>query len=165
MNENTFDETDFRRVIERVLAATPNMTRLKLNLPFQVVGRTSSTATLLLATTFACVAGRPADEYKPLETMVLDHVSDTTLSSICNNPIDLNNALATFAGLKHLVLSLKRQEARLDRQGTFTVQLWFLIRKALNLESLCIIGWNVKRDINVRLHRHSMAFNGLVWHS
>jgi hypothetical protein len=163
MNENTFDETDFRRVIDGVLSATPNMTRLKLNLPFQVVGRASSTATLLLATTLACLAGRPPEEYKPLETLVLDHVSDTTLISICNNPMDLVNALTALGSLKNMVLSIKRQEARLATQSTFSTNLWFLIRKATNLESLCLIGWNIKRDINVRMCRHFLAQSGTLY--
>jgi hypothetical protein len=162
MNENTFDETDFRRVIDGVLSATPNMTRLKLNLPFQVVGRASSTATLLLATTLASVAGRPSEDYKPLETLVLDHVSDTTLISICNNPMDLVNALTAFGGLKNMVLSIKRQEARQATQSTFSTNLWFLIRKATSLESLCLIGWNIKRNIDVRMCRHVLAQSGML---
>lgn len=138
---------------------TPNMHRLKVNLPFQVVGRASLTATLFLATTLACVARR-SEEFKALETLVLDHVSDTTILNICNNPIDARNALACFASLKHLVLSIKRQETRMTRQKTFTQNLWLLIRRALSLESLCLIGWNVKRDINTRKHRHAVSFNG-----
>jgi hypothetical protein len=165
MTENTFDETDFRRVIEGVLAATPKMTRLKLNLPFQVVGRAGSTATLLFATTLACVAARPADEYKALETLVLDHVSDTTIIDICNNPIDLKNVLTTFAGLKHLVLSVRRQEVPINRQQTFSLHLSFLIRKAVELESLCLMGWNVKREMNQRLRRDSGSFDGSIRHS
>jgi hypothetical protein len=138
---------------------TPNMHRLKINLPFQVVGRASLTATLFLATTLACVATR-AEESRNLETLVIDHVSDTTILNICNNPIDARNALACFASLKHLVLSIKRQETRMARQKTFTQNLWLLIRRAVGLESLCLIGWNVKRDINTRKHRHSVSFNG-----
>ena len=135
------------------------MRRLKVNLPFQVVGRASLTATFFLATTLACVARRP-EEFKALETLILDHVSDTTIVKICNNPIDARNALTCFASLKHLVLSIKRQETRMTRQKTFTQNLWLLIRKAVGLESLCLIGWNVKRDINTRKHRHAVSFNG-----
>lgn len=162
MNENTFDETDFRRVVERVFSAAHNMTRLKLNLPFQVVGRASATATLLLATTLACLASRPPEEYQPLETLVLDHVSDTTLISICNNPIDLRNALVTFRHLKNMVLSIKRQEARAATQVTFGANLWFLIRKAKDLESLCLIGWNTRRDITLRVSRHGFIDGGML---
>ncbi|KAE9376626.1 hypothetical protein N431DRAFT_501442 [Stipitochalara longipes BDJ] len=160
MNESTFDETDFREVLENVLDATPNMRRLKLNLPFQVVGQQSRTATLLLATTMAALTKRP-EEAKVLDTLVLDHVSDTTMIDICNNPMDLGNAIRAFSGLKHLVLSIKRQEARDARQAAFTKHLWFLIRKAVDLESLCLIGWNVKRDIATRTHLHGVSPN--VW--
>jgi hypothetical protein len=136
------------------------MRRLKLNLPFQVVGQQSRTATLLLATTMAALTKRP-EEAKELDTLVLDHVSDTTMIDICNNPIDLGNTIQAFSGLKHLVLSIKRQEARDARQAAFTKHLWFLIRKATNLESLCLIGWNVKRDIATRTHLHGVSAN--VW--
>jgi hypothetical protein len=145
---------------QSVLEATPNMRRLKLNLPFQVVGQQSRTATLLLATTLSCLTKRP-EEYRPIETLVLDHVSDTTFSDICNNPMDLSYAIKTFAQLKNLVLSIKRQEARNSKQITFTQNLWFLIRKAVNLDSLCLIGWNVKRDISTRRYAHGVSFN--VW--
>ena len=161
MSEDTFEETDFRRVVKGVLAATPNMNRLKLNLPFQVVGKTSSTATLLLATTLQCIAQRPVEEYKALETFVLDHLSDTTLITLCNNPMDVGNAIKSFAGLKNLIMSIKRQESRVASQSVFTQQLWFLIRKAINLESLCLIGGNPRRDITKRRHRHSVSRNGL----
>ncbi|TVY37351.1 hypothetical protein LOCC1_G008603 [Lachnellula occidentalis] len=150
MSESTFDETDFRRVLENVLEHIPNTSRLKMNLPFQVVGDQSLTATLLLATTFASLAKRD-EEHLSLETLVIDHVSDTTINNICNNPIDLKNAMKTFKELTHLVLSFKRQE---KRNSTFNRNLWFLIRKAGKLGSLCLVGWNVKRDILTRRHRH-----------
>ena len=159
MSESTFDEADFKKVVKTVMDSTPNMKRLKVNLPFQVVGRASLTATLFLATTLACVANRP-EESKELETLVLDHVSDTSILNICHNPMDARNALASFQGLKHLVLSIKRQETMIARQKTFTQNLWLLIRRAAKLESLCLIGWNIKRDINTRKHRHAVSLNG-----
>lgn len=124
-----------------------------MNLPFQVVGDQSLTATLLLATTFASLAKRD-EEHISLETLVIDHVSDTTINNICNNPIDLKNAMKTFKELTHLVLSFKRQE---KRNSTFNRNLWFLIRKAGKLGSLCLVGWNVKRNIKTRRHRHRGA--------
>ncbi|KAK0104954.1 hypothetical protein ONS95_005215 [Cadophora gregata] len=158
LNDSTFDETDFRRVTENVLEHTPNLKRLKLNLPFQVVGQTSRTATVLLATTLACLAQRP-EEHTLLQTMVLDHVSDTTLIDICHNPMDLNNAITTFSHLKHLVLSIKRQESLPSTQSSFSNNLWFLIEKATPLESLCLIGWNIRRDIKTRRHCHNVSYN------
>ena len=148
-----------------MLATTPNITRLKLNLPFQVVGQLSTTATLLLATAFAALANARPEEHQPLKTLVLDHVSDTTINAICNNHMDLKNAIKAFADLKHLVLSIKRQESRNTRQASFGQNLWFLIRKAVKLESLCLIGWNVKRDIKTRRHGHSVPFNDWMMRS
>ncbi|CZT41918.1 uncharacterized protein RSE6_01732 [Rhynchosporium secalis] len=158
LNDTTFDETDFRRVVEGVLELTPNMKRFKLNLPFQVVGQTSRTATVLLATALACLAKRP-EEHKFLQTMVLDHVSDTTLMHICHNPMDLSNAISTFSVLKHLVLSIKRQESSPTAQSSFSSNLWLLIEKAVPLESLCLIGWNIRRDMNTRRHCHNVSYN------
>ncbi|KAL5314265.1 hypothetical protein ACEPPN_018690 [Leptodophora sp. 'Broadleaf-Isolate-01'] len=164
LNDTTFDETDFRRVIHEVLEVTPNMKRLKLNLPFQVVGQTSRTATVLLATALACLAKRP-EEHEVLQTMVLDHVSDTTLIDICHNPMDIINAITTFSGLKHLILSIKRQESLPSKQSSFSNNLWFLIEKAIPLESLCLIGWNIKRDINTRRHCHNVSYNNWTMRS
>lgn len=158
MNENTFDETDFKRVTDVVLQSTPNMTRLKVNLPFQVVGLASQTATLLLANTLAAVTQRPP-EYNRIETLVLDHVSDTTINTIANNPNDLQNAVFVFSALKHLVLSIKRQEGRAAGMTRFVAHLWYLIRRATKLETMCVIGWNVKRDGKTRLHHPSVTFN------
>lgn len=159
MSEKTFDETDFRRVMDGVLRVTPNLTRLKLNLPFQVIGRASRTATLLLATTFACFAARPSD-FRYLETLVLDHVSDSTILDICQNPIDLSNALHTFRYLKNLVISIKRQESSVQLMSIFSNRLWLLISEANNLESLCITGWNVKTSSGTnRRRRARIDFN------
>lgn len=161
MNDDTFDEHDFRRVMMEVLTITPNLVRLKLNLPFQVIGRASRTATVLLATTFACFRDRSLriPKFKPLQTLVLDHVSDSTLLDICQNPIDLSNMIHTFQTLKHLVLSVKRQESSISSMAIFSNRLWLLLSKARHLESLCLIGWNTKRPIGTRRHRASVHFN------
>lgn len=170
MNDSSFDETDFKRVIDGVLQRAPNLARLRINLPFQVVGRQCQTATLLLATTFECIALRGLQnevtmeetmdvEYKRLETLVLDHVTDTSIINICHNPRDLQNTIYVFSSLRNLTLSIKRQEVRASRQTAFAQQLWFLLRKATQLESLCVVGWNVKRDITTRRHRHSVSFS------
>lgn len=135
--------------MQGVFAHIPNTSRLKMSLPFQVVGDKSLTATLLLALTFATLAQR-AEEHSALETLVLDHVSDTTINNICHNPIDLKHAIGSFKELKTLVLSFKRQE---KRNSSFNRNLWFLIRKASKLASLCLVGWNVKRGKGTRRHR------------
>ena len=149
---------------QNVVQNAPNLHRLKLNLPFQVVGQLCTTATLLLATTFSTLAERP-EEHKELETLVLDHVSDTTINAISNNHIDLTNAIRAFSSLKNLVLSVKRQEVGTARQKLFAKHLWFLIRKAVSLESLCLIGWNVKRSIVTRRHYNSISFGDWMMRS
>lgn len=144
------------------MAKTRNTKRIRLNLPFQVIGSHSRTATIILATTLAVLAKRPEeDEPAPLETLVLDHVSDTSIIEICQNPMDLVNAINVFAGLKNLVMSIKRQESATTRQSTFTQNLWFLIRKAVMLDSLCLIGWNVKRNMKTRKYSHGVSLR--IW--
>lgn len=141
MSKDNFDENDYKRVLAGVLNLTPKMTRLKLNLPFQVIGRASRTATVLLARTFECMAARVLQfpHFETLEVLVLDHVSDSTIYNICNNPIDLGNASATFVGLKSLTLSIKRQEYNMPIQQRFTFLLWVsmipvLFRRFIQME-------------------------------
>lgn len=146
--------------LQNVLSETRNTKRIRLNLPFQVIGSHSRTATVILATTLAVLAKRPEeDESAQLETLVLDHVSDTSIIEICQNPMDLVNAINVFVGLKNLVMSIKRQESAITRQSTFTQNLWFLIRKAVRLDSLCLIGWNVKRNMKTRKYSHGVSFS------
>lgn len=150
MNETTFDETDFRRVFSAVVQAAPKMQRLKLNLPFKFISSCSRTATMLLATVFACIDERP-EEHALLRTLVLDHVTDSTILDICQNPIDLRNALKSMQHLKNLVISIKRRETQAPRAERFPTLFWFMLSNARELESLCIVGWSVKcRD--TRLH-------------
>jgi hypothetical protein len=160
LNDNTFDETDFNKVVDRTFELAPKLDRLKINLPFHVLGRTGSTATLLLANVLASVAKRP-DEYKSLEYLVIDHLSDSTIIDLCHNPRDVRNAVTVLKGLEHLIISIKRQETAIARQTAFARHLWYLIRKATKLESLCIIGWNGKRDIAVRKHEPYVDFGGM----
>lgn len=73
--------------------------------------------------------------------------------------MDLVNGIKVFGGLKDLLINVKRQESGSTRQATFTQNLWFLIRKATKLQSLCLIGWNVKRDIDTRKHSHGVSLS------
>ncbi|KAJ8060951.1 hypothetical protein OCU04_010030 [Sclerotinia nivalis] len=159
LHENTFTEEDYSRLIRRIFHSGPQITRLKLSLPFQVVGSASMTATRLLANTLACAANRP-EEHLKIDTMVLDHVSDKTINNIFNVPIDVENAFKTFENLKSLVISFKRQESRLQPQVIFARNIWLLIRKAQDLESLCLIGWNVARK---KSRRNSSRMTFTEW--
>ncbi|KAI9645057.1 hypothetical protein NHQ30_007096 [Ciborinia camelliae] len=149
LHQNTFIEEDYKRLVGRVLENGPEITRMKLNLPFQVVENSSMTATRLFANTLACAANRP-EEHKKIDTMVLDHVTDKTINNIFNVPIDVKNAFKTFENLKSLVISVKIQESRTSPRTLFSRNIWLLIRKAQDLESLCIIGWNIRRNAESR---------------
>lgn len=85
MREGFFDENDYRCMMTTVLASVPNLTRLKLTLPFRVIGKSSRTPTMLLANTFATLASRTLN-HKPLEVLVIEFISDSTICRICNNP-------------------------------------------------------------------------------
>ncbi|ESZ91185.1 hypothetical protein SBOR_8436 [Sclerotinia borealis F-4128] len=158
LHKNTFIEEDYNRLVSRVLQSGPRITRLKVNLPFQVAGNSSMTATRLFANTLSCVANRP-EEHRKIDTMVLDHITDKTINNIFNVPIDVENAFKTFENLKNLVISIKRQESRESLQMIFTRNIWLLIRKAQDLESLCIIGWNVTRNMKSRRNSSRIPFS------
>ncbi|CAD6446765.1 70453b71-9b86-444e-a33c-34edcf92859c [Sclerotinia trifoliorum] len=159
LHVDTFTEEDYGRLIRRVFHSGPQITRLKLSLPFQVVGSASMTTTRLLAHTLACAANRP-EEHLKIDTMVLDHVSDKTINNIFNVPIDVENAFKTFENLKSLVISFKRQEDEVGMQAIFARNIWLLIRKAQDLESLCLIGSNVARK---KSRRNSNRVDFMEW--
>ncbi|OBT88628.1 hypothetical protein VE02_04041 [Pseudogymnoascus sp. 03VT05] len=156
MGPASFDESDFKNAVTAMLDTATKASCFKLNLPFQFVGQASRSGTMLFATAAECLANR--SEAAPIETLVLSHLSDTTLLDVYQNPIDLQNAIKIFNPLKHLVLSLKRQESSGNSQNRFSAALWRLITEASNLESLCIIGWNSKRTTAVR--QHELGFQG-----
>ncbi|KFX99637.1 hypothetical protein O988_03727 [Pseudogymnoascus sp. VKM F-3808] len=157
MGPASFDESDFKHAVSTMLDTANKASCFKLNLPFQFVGQASRSGTMLFATAAECLANR-SEEAALIETMVLSHLSDTTLLDVYQNPIDLQNAIKVFRPLKHLVLSLKRQESTGASQHRFSAALWRLITEATNLESLCIIGWNSKRNTSVR--QHELGFQG-----
>ncbi|THV55811.1 hypothetical protein BGAL_0003g00530 [Botrytis galanthina] len=142
LNKTTFTEEDYSRLLRRVMQNAPDITRLKINLPFQVVSNSFMTSTRLFANTLACAANRP-EEHQKIDTLVLDHITDVTINSLCNVHIDVENAFKVFENLKSLVISCKRQESRTSLQTVFARNFWLLIGKAKDLETLCIIGWNV----------------------
>lgn len=151
LHKDTFVEEDYRLLLHRVFENGPNITRLKLNLPFHIVGNSSVTTTRLFANALACAANRP-EEHQKIDTLSLDHITDRTVNNLFNVPVDVENAFKVFGNLKNLVISIKRQERRPSSQVAFTRNFWMLMRKAQNLESLCMTGWNVTRTTrNVRV--------------
>lgn len=63
--------------------------------------------------------------------------------------MDLLNCLKVFQSLKHLILSLKRNEAAVNG-NVLAVNLWFWLRLAKSLESLSLTGWNSRRVATLR---------------
>jgi hypothetical protein len=123
----------------RTLTNGPNITRLKVDLPLQILGRSNTTAARLLANTFSCVVNR-SQRYKKIDTLVIKHLSDRSLNTLFSCPDSMGNTLKTFENLEVLVLTLKRSEHRYSRQNLFTKNLWLMLRKATNLQSLFISG-------------------------
>ncbi|KAK6593944.1 hypothetical protein H4I96_10857 [Botrytis cinerea] len=118
LNETTFTEEDYSGLVCRIMQGGPDISRLKINLPFQVVSNAFMTSTRLFANTLACAANRP-EEHRKIDTLVLDHITDVTINSLCNVHIDVENAFKVFQNLKSLVISFKRQESRTSLQTVF----------------------------------------------
>ena len=151
MGQETFDEGDFKKTLENIFQYTSSLQKVKLLLPFKIVGQVPTHATTLLANALACIASRD-DSHSNLDTLVIGHLSDTTLNKIYNNPIDLKNALTVFRSIRHLQLGMRRQEFDNKAQVDFKNGLWKLVTEAKQLRSLCFMGFNTNR-----LNRESAA--------
>ncbi|POS87543.1 hypothetical protein EPUL_000997 [Erysiphe pulchra] len=160
MGSTSFDERDFRFVLEEVLRWTPKICRVRVNLPFQIFDWKSRTATLLFATTLECLAKRNL-EHQAIQTLVVDHLTDTALIRICNNPMDLANVIKVLTPVVHLCISTNTEEIGPYHQDAFGRYLWFIIRKARALKSLCLVGWNIKKGIHGRRHDNVIRFE--IW--
>lgn len=141
LNESTFMIEDYAKTITTLLHVTLNATRLRLNLPFPVVGVDSDNdcSTQLLANTMAGIAQRP-DDAKHITTLVLDHLSECDIDRLCTNHLDVTNLFTVFSKLKHLVISLRRPYALGEWPRTFRQNFWLMLRQAEQLESLCVTG-------------------------
>lgn len=144
MGNETFDEGDFKKILENIFQYTSSLQKVKLLLPFKIVGQVPTHATTLLANALACIASRDAS-HTDLDTLVIGHLSDTTLNKIYNNPIDLKNALTVFKSIRHLQLGMRRQEFDHKGQVDFKNVLWKLVTEAKQLRSLCFMGFNTNR--------------------
>ncbi|ATZ54968.1 hypothetical protein BCIN_11g02800 [Botrytis cinerea B05.10] len=163
LNETTFTEEDYSGLVCRIMQGGPDISRLKINLPFQVVSNAFMTSTRLFANTLACAANRP-EEHRKIDTLVLDHITDVTINSLCNVHIDVENAFKVFQNLKSLVISFKRQESRTSLQTVFARNFWLLIGKAQDLETLCLIGWNVAQTTKrIRNRRVASRMTNEQW--
>ncbi|KAI0844110.1 hypothetical protein F5Y00DRAFT_211193 [Daldinia vernicosa] len=159
MNDYSFTEIDYRHQLGRLLEQAPNVTAVKLNLPFQLVspGPYSAT-TMILGNTFDALAQRP-EESETLRTLVLENLTDRSIASLWRNPQDVKNIIGAFRDLRHLFLSVRRNEEERDRTINFRNRLWEMIGKAEKLESLCLADLDVNEkhywDIKTSSQRDS----------
>ncbi|CAM1507150.1 Fc.00g067910.m01.CDS01 [Cosmosporella sp. VM-42] len=140
MNETSFTEMDYYRTVEDVLFNCRDVDRLRLNLPFQLVGRHVNAATMILANTFKAFAQRPEEDSAQLKALVLENVTDIAICHLWMNPSDVMNIMRTLEVLEHLVMTLRRHENEPARVGLFGTCLWSLLENAVDLKSLCLIG-------------------------
>lgn len=140
MNESSFTEMEYLQTVNDILFNCRGIERLRLNLPFQLVGRHCNAATMILANTLKAFAMRPEDDSTPLKMLVLENVTDIAVYHLWMNPVDVKNIMKVFADIEHLVLTLRRHEWEAPRMGFFASCLWHIIEYAHNLGSLCLIG-------------------------
>ncbi|KAK7421085.1 hypothetical protein QQX98_002443 [Neonectria punicea] len=140
MNETSFTEVDYIRTVEDLLFNCRDIDRLRVNLPFQLVGRHCNAATMILANTLKAFAQRPEEDSAKLNTLVLENVTDIAICHLWMNPIDVMNIMRVLQALEHLVMSLRRHENEPQRAGLFGSCLWNLVENAEDLKSLCLIG-------------------------
>ncbi|PHH86356.1 hypothetical protein CDD83_10374 [Cordyceps sp. RAO-2017] len=140
LSETSFTEMEYLETLETMLFNCRGIERLRLNLPFQLVGRHVNAATMILANTLKAFANRPEEDSAGLKSLVLENVTDIAIRNLWMNPSDVLNIMSVVAGLEHLVLTLRRHESEPSRVGLFGSCMWNLIENAELLQTLCIIG-------------------------
>lgn len=140
LNETSFTETEYFDALETMLFNCRDVDRLRLNLPFQLVGRHVNAATMILANTLKAFANRPEEDSADLKVLVLENVTDVAICHLWMNPSDVMNIMSVLAALEHLVMTLRRHESEPPRVDWFGSCMWNLIENAEMLRSLCLIG-------------------------
>ncbi|KAI0128045.1 hypothetical protein F4776DRAFT_629025 [Hypoxylon sp. NC0597] len=139
MNDASFTEIDYRNQLGVMLEYAPNVTAVKLNLPFQLVSPGQyRAATMILGNSFEALAQRP-EESETLKTLVLENLSDMSVVSLWRNPQDVKNIMTAFSDLRNLFMSVRRNEEGQAHTINFRNRLWEMIGKAEKLESLCLV--------------------------
>ncbi|KAK6864518.1 hypothetical protein PG990_006048 [Apiospora arundinis] len=139
LNEASFTEVDYRDNLGKLLEYTPNVSAVRLNLPFQLISKHCRAATMILGNTFEALAQR-SEESQSVRTLVLENVTDTTIVKLWRNPRDVRNIIDAFSALENLLISVRRHEEGQAQTLNFRHRLWEMIGKAPNLESLCLIS-------------------------
>ncbi|KAL7628000.1 hypothetical protein AAE478_002196 [Parahypoxylon ruwenzoriense] len=159
MNESSFTEIDYRRRLGTMLEHAPNVTAVKLNLPFQLVSPGQyRAATMILGNSFEALAQRPEGS-ETLKTLVLENLSDSSVVRLWHNPQDVKNIIGAFKDLRHLFMSVRRHEEDQTHTVNFRNRLWEMISKAEKLESLCLVDL----DADEKLHRDIKTSSQRDW--
>ncbi|EFY89775.1 hypothetical protein MAC_04207 [Metarhizium acridum CQMa 102] len=140
MNKTSFTEIEYLSMVETMLFYCRGVDSLRLNLPFQLVGRHCNVATMILANTLKALASRPEEDSANLRVLVLENVTDVAICHLWMNPSDVMNIMAVVAVLEHLVMTLRRHDIEPHRAALFGSCLWDLIEHADSLKSLCLVG-------------------------
>lgn len=138
LGESTFTEVEYHRKVEELLFNCRDVERLRLSLPFQLIGRHCNTSTMILANTFKAFASRPEEDSAQIQTLVLENVTDIAICHLWMNPIDVMNIMKVLAACEHLVMGLRRHETDPMKVSLFGGCLWNLIENAEPLRSLCL---------------------------
>ena len=166
MNEASFTELDYRHHLGHMLQDLPNVSAVRLNLPFPLVTSHCRAATMILGNTFEALAQRPEGS-EPLRTLVLENVSDITIVSLWRNPRDVKNIMDALVQLKSLVVSVRRYRDGYSPYLHFGQRLWDMIGKAPLLESLCLVGLDLAAEPSFRPVRQVTQQDCAVevWHA
>lgn len=140
MNEVSFTEIEFFHTLEQMLFNCRGIDKLRLNLPFQLVGRHCNAATMILANAFKAFACRPEEDSADLKVLVLENLPDIAVCHLWMNPMDIMNIMKVLHSVEHLVITLRRHEHDPQRASLFGSCLWNMVENADKLGSLCFIG-------------------------
>ncbi|CAI4216711.1 unnamed protein product [Parascedosporium putredinis] len=142
MNTKSFTEEEYRAKVTEILFYCSRVERVRLNLPFPLVGPHCTAVTSTLANTFAAL-GRKEDEeseHSKLKVLVLENAADISICRLWTNPIDVNNIRVAMEQVEHFVISIRRREPLIDRFRIYSASLWSLIASAGRLKTLCLVG-------------------------
>ncbi|OTB06534.1 hypothetical protein M426DRAFT_318935 [Hypoxylon sp. CI-4A] len=143
MNDQSFTEIEYRHQLGHMLECAPDVTALKLHLPFQLVSPGQyRAATIILGNTLEALVQRP-EESETLKTLVLENLSDLSVVSLWRNPQDVRNIISVFSNLRRLFLSVRRSDESYLHTINFRKSLWEMIGKAEKLDSLCLVDLDV----------------------
>ncbi|KAH8174043.1 hypothetical protein LIA77_05462 [Sarocladium implicatum] len=138
LGDATFTEIEYYQKVEELLFNCRGIERIRLSLPFQLIGRHCNTSTMILANTFKAFASRPEEDSAQVKVLVLENVTDIAICHLWVNPMDLRNIMKMLEAVEHLVLGLRRHETDPMKVGLFGGCLWNLIDYAVCLRSLCL---------------------------